>query len=94
MEVCSSSYLYILLSTPRGEQYFVVNYYEDHQQTVSQLLDFPPILWILDAHSLWHFSTIPLPLLWYRCVHTLILLSCNQILEHNLMSTSLLQFSH
>lgn len=33
-----------------------------------ELLDFPPLLWVVDAHSLWHLSTVPLPLLWYRCV--------------------------
>ncbi|CAF0739572.1 unnamed protein product [Didymodactylos carnosus] len=33
-----------------------------------ELLDFEPIAWIIDAHSLWHFSTIILPLLWYQFV--------------------------
>lgn len=33
-----------------------------------ELLDFPPILRILDAHSLWHLATIPLMALWYRFV--------------------------
>jgi hypothetical protein len=33
-----------------------------------ELADFPPIAWIIDAHSLWHFSTIFLPILWYRFV--------------------------
>ena len=28
-----------------------------------EILDFPPYFWILDAHSLWHLFTIPLPLL-------------------------------
>ena len=31
-----------------------------------ELLDFPPLLWVVDAHALWHLSTVPLPLLWYR----------------------------
>lgn len=31
-----------------------------------QLLDFPPLWWVLDAHSLWHLGTIPLPYIWYR----------------------------
>jgi hypothetical protein len=31
-----------------------------------QLLDFPPFWWTFDAHSLWHLSTVPLPLMWYR----------------------------
>lgn len=30
-----------------------------------ELLDFAPLWWTFDAHSLWHLSTIPLPLLWY-----------------------------
>ena len=34
-----------------------------------ELLDFPPLLWVVDAHALWHLSTVPLPLLWYRYVH-------------------------
>jgi len=31
-----------------------------------ELLDFPPFLWTIDAHSLWHLATAPLPLLWYK----------------------------
>lgn len=31
-----------------------------------EVLDFPPILYMLDAHSLWHFSTIWLIPVWYR----------------------------
>lgn len=31
-----------------------------------ELLDFPPFFWTIDAHSLWHLGTIPLPFLWYR----------------------------
>ncbi|KAM4623191.1 post-GPI attachment to proteins factor 3 isoform 1-T1 [Discoglossus pictus] len=30
-----------------------------------ELLDFPPVLWVLDAHALWHFSTIPLHVLFF-----------------------------
>ena len=33
-----------------------------------ELLDFPPLFWTLDAHALWHLSTVPIPLLWYRYV--------------------------
>ncbi|KAG1652139.1 Zinc transporter 9 [Nymphon striatum] len=41
-----------------------------------ELGDFPPFFWTFDAHSLWHFGTIPLPLLWYSfladdCLHQL-----------------------
>lgn len=31
-----------------------------------ELLDFPPISWLLDSHALWHLATVPLPLLWVR----------------------------
>ncbi|NXG75843.1 PGAP3 factor, partial [Baryphthengus martii] len=30
-----------------------------------ELLDFPPLFWVLDAHALWHFGTIPLNVLFY-----------------------------
>ncbi|XP_002125801.4 GPI-specific phospholipase A2-like PGAP3 [Ciona intestinalis] len=30
-----------------------------------ELSDFPPIWWTFDAHSIWHFLTIPIPLLVY-----------------------------
>ncbi|KAK3592986.1 hypothetical protein CHS0354_023211 [Potamilus streckersoni] len=33
-----------------------------------ELLDFPPLWWIFDAHSLWHAGTAPLALLWYSFV--------------------------
>ncbi|KAK3860787.1 hypothetical protein Pcinc_033179 [Petrolisthes cinctipes] len=31
-----------------------------------EVMDFPPLLWTLDAHALWHLSTAPLPFMWYR----------------------------
>ncbi|KAI9473951.1 MAG: post-GPI attachment to proteins factor 3-like protein [Benjaminiella poitrasii] len=31
-----------------------------------ELFDFPPFWRVLDAHSLWHFATIPLSIVWYR----------------------------
>ncbi|KAH8319946.1 hypothetical protein KR074_009737 [Drosophila pseudoananassae] len=31
-----------------------------------ELLDFPPILWTLDAHALWHLATVPLIPLYYE----------------------------
>merc|ERR1712059_160345 len=31
-----------------------------------ELLDFAPIYWALDSHALWHFATVPLPLLWFQ----------------------------
>lgn len=41
-----------------------------------ELGDFPPILWMFDAHALWHLGTIPLAILWYSfliddCLHML-----------------------
>ncbi len=33
-----------------------------------ELADFPPIGWAIDAHSLWHLSTVILPIFWYRFV--------------------------
>lgn len=30
-----------------------------------ELLDFPPFFWVFDAHAVWHFSTVPLPFLFY-----------------------------
>lgn len=31
-----------------------------------ELLDFPPILRILDAHALWHLATVPITQMWYE----------------------------
>jgi len=31
-----------------------------------ELLDFPPVYWLVDSHAVWHFATIPLPLLWFQ----------------------------
>jgi len=33
-----------------------------------ELIDFTPIGWSIDAHALWHFSTIFLPYFWYKFV--------------------------
>jgi len=33
-----------------------------------ELWDFPPLFWLLDAHSLWHLSTAPLAWPWYRFI--------------------------
>ncbi|XP_030044953.1 GPI-specific phospholipase A2-like PGAP3 [Microcaecilia unicolor] len=30
-----------------------------------ELLDFPPLLWVFDAHALWHLSTVPVHVLFY-----------------------------
>lgn len=33
-----------------------------------EILDFPPLLRALDAHALWHLSTVPIALLWYEWI--------------------------
>lgn len=33
-----------------------------------ELLDFPPLFWVLDAHAIWHISTIPVHILFFRLV--------------------------
>ncbi|GAV07015.1 hypothetical protein RvY_16910 [Ramazzottius varieornatus] len=33
---------------------------------VLELLDFPPLFFTFDAHSLWHLGTAPIAFLWYR----------------------------
>ncbi|XP_067929913.1 post-GPI attachment to proteins factor 3-like [Watersipora subatra] len=42
-----------------------------------ELLDFAPIAWVFDAHSLWHAGTAPLTLLWY----SFIVDDCNYMLK-------------
>lgn len=32
-----------------------------------ELLDFPPLFWVLDAHAIWHLSTVPVHVLFFRC---------------------------
>ncbi|KAM4692229.1 post-GPI attachment to proteins factor 3 [Rhinophrynus dorsalis] len=48
-----------------------------------ELLDFPPVFWVLDAHALWHFSTIPLHFLFYSFLKDdcLYLLKVNSVLK-------------
>nr|SVE94265.1 EOG090X0702 [Simocephalus serrulatus] len=33
--------------------------------TLLEVMDFPPLFWVLDAHALWHLTTSPLVILWY-----------------------------
>jgi hypothetical protein len=33
--------------------------------TALELFDFPPLLRVIDAHSLWHLATAPIVVLWY-----------------------------
>lgn len=53
-----------------------------HGLALLELLDFPPMLWILDAHAVWHLSTIPVHFLFYRSVYPpalFSLLSCRSM---------------
>jgi hypothetical protein len=36
-----------------------------HAASLLELLDFPPLAGVLDAHALWHVATPPLTLAWY-----------------------------
>jgi hypothetical protein len=46
---------------------------------IFEVLDFPPLLWIMDAHALWHLATAGLPFLFYRYVGILMTPSCLSI---------------
>lgn len=35
---------------------------------MAEILDFQPIWHLLDAHALWHASTVPLTVAWYQFV--------------------------
>jgi hypothetical protein len=39
-----------------------------HAALLLELLDFPPVLGLLDAHACWHAATVPLTVLFYRFV--------------------------
>ncbi|XP_017146857.1 post-GPI attachment to proteins factor 3 [Drosophila miranda] len=47
-----------------------------------ELLDFPPICWILDAHALWHFATVPLVSLYYN----FLIEDCRTLLKEKVLS--------
>lgn len=34
--------------------------------SVFEIMDFPPIFWVFDAHSLWHLSTVPITFFLYK----------------------------
>lgn len=34
-----------------------------------ELLDFPPIFWIIDAHALWHLATVAIISVFYEYVN-------------------------
>lgn len=42
-----------------------------HGLALLELLDFPPLFWVLDAHAVWHLSTVPVHFLFYRHVYLL-----------------------
>lgn len=39
-----------------------------------EVIDRPPFLWIVDSHALWHLSSVPLTMLFYRYLVALLLL--------------------
>lgn len=41
-----------------------------HGLALLELLDFPPLFWVLDAHAVWHLSTVPVHFLFYRYTFT------------------------
>lgn len=41
-----------------------------HGLALLELLDFPPLFWVLDAHAAWHLGTVPVHFLFYRYTHT------------------------
>ena len=43
-----------------------------------EVLDFPPILGLVDAHALWHAATIPLTVVWYMFVENDVFLNRRQ----------------
>uniref|UniRef100_A0A672L7D2 Post-GPI attachment to proteins factor 3 n=1 Tax=Sinocyclocheilus grahami TaxID=75366 RepID=A0A672L7D2_SINGR len=42
-----------------------------HGLALLELLDFPPLFWVLDAHAVWHLSTVPVHFLFYRYTCTM-----------------------
>ena len=45
---------------------FVVFVVGMHACMLLEVLDFPPLLGLLDAHALWHAATPPFVFAWYR----------------------------
>lgn len=39
-----------------------------HLAMLLEVLDFPPLLRLFDAHALWHAATVPLTYLWYQFI--------------------------
>ena len=39
-----------------------------HLAMLLEVVDFSPLLWLFDAHALWHAATVPLTYLWYKFV--------------------------
>lgn len=56
--------------------------------TLLEILDFPPLWKVLDAHALWHAATAPLTLLWYKFVATDIDLLMGQSYDYFTLKSS------
>ena len=56
---------------------------------IFEVLDFPPLLWIIDAHSLWHLATAGLPFIFYRYVYILrtVWFDYRYVIYHNKSAT-------
>ena len=65
---------YWLMGRPHGRD-FILLFAGLWAAMSLELLDFPPLAYVLDAHSLWHFATVPLQVGQYRAMlrlaHTL-----------------------
>lgn len=48
-----------------------------HMAMLLEVLDFPPLLRLFDAHALWHAATVPLTYLWYQFIKEDVL-ACQQ----------------
>lgn len=53
---------------------------------IFEVMDFPPLMWIIDAHSLWHFATAGLPFLFYRYVRLHILTTQSLLSIYNVIT--------
>ena len=53
-----------------------------------EILDFPPLWKVLDAHALWHAATAPLTLVWYAFVAADVVFFLGQIQEHLTLKSS------
>lgn len=64
----SISWIYLFISKYQTNKYFwkiLTAVICTNLFLTFELFDFPPIYWLIDAHSIWHLLTTPLPLLFY-----------------------------